>query len=141
MAKLASRMVDLAIHAAKMSNLCVLLFCLIYIVLLERVLAGDNMLPQHRREEKFIKGPIPHTLITRAFGQSCSAGATYLAIWQRAGMRKRPEVSMPYTVTREWGLADRSVRRALVLLKEARLITIRRRPGNSPVVTLLDPER
>jgi len=94
--------------------------------------------PRHRPGQMFLKGPVPQPWLSRAStlpGKSLHIG---IAIWFLAGIARSRTIRLSGRVTTAFG-ADRHAKyRALRWLENARLITVSRRPGCSPRITLLD---
>jgi hypothetical protein len=58
--------------------------------------------------------------------------------WHLAGWNRSAEFELPLDDWAEFGLSRFSAARGLGELERAELITVRRMPGRSPVVTILD---
>lgn len=85
----------------------------------------------------FLKGPIPWAWLARAAGLPGDALKVGIAIWLWVGMTCSRTVRVS---SRGFPLpASRSaVYRGLVALERANLVTVQRRRGHAPVVTVLD---
>lgn len=95
--------------------------------------------PRHKRGEPFLKGPIPLDWLGRAAGlRGKSPVVVALALWFQAGVDKRRTVSLTGSLLGRFGSKRHSGYRGLVKLEQAGLVSVDRRPGRSPVVTLLD---
>jgi hypothetical protein len=95
--------------------------------------------PTPTKGDPFLKGPIPLTWLEAAAclpGKSLHAG---LALWFAAGLARSASVPLSNISGVRFGL-DRSAKyRALAWLEKAGLITVERKLGRAPVVTLLSP--
>lgn len=100
----------------------------------------DNVMgpPRHRPGQKFLKGPIPLTWLTRAAalpGKSLHVGLT---IWFLAGLTQSRTVKLSSIGAASFGVDRYAKYRALRWLEEAGLIVVDRKVGRSPRVTLID---
>ncbi len=94
--------------------------------------------PRHGPGERFLKGPVPCAWLQRAArlpGKPLHVG---IALYQRAGMEKSDTVKLSNGVLEDWGIDRYAKRRALKDLEIAGLVSVKRRHGRSPVVTILD---
>ncbi len=86
----------------------------------------------------FIKGPIPLAWITAAAtlpGKSLHVG---LALWYLAGLKKTKTFALGNRVLKKFGVDRKAKGRCLKLMERAGLISVVRRAGCNPTVTLLD---
>ena len=91
--------------------------------------------PGPAKGERFLKGPVPLAWLEAAArlpGKSLHAG---IALWYAAGLARSASVSNLSGV--RFGLDRNAKYRALAWLEEAGLITVERKLGRAPVVTLL----
>jgi|TARA_B100002003_G_scaffold53117_1_gene48345 DNA-binding transcriptional ArsR family regulator len=109
---------------------------------IEQLRLGGNpiagAIPKHKNKEHFLKGPVPLNWIA---GAACCGGrALHVAIilWYRVGLEKKPTVKIPRWVADKFGLSRYSKTRGLRALEQAGLVSVIRRQGCSPLVTLLD---
>lgn len=96
--------------------------------------------PRHRAGSHFLKGPVPLTWLETAArlpGKSLHAG---LALWYAAGLLKSASVPLSNISGLRFGIDRNAKYRALEWLERAGLITVERKLGRAPIVTLLDPE-
>ena len=94
--------------------------------------------PRHRPGERFLLGPVPWAWVQRAAqlpGKPLHVG---IALYQRAGMEKSDTVKLSNGVLEDMGVDRYAKRRALKDLEKAGLVSVKRRHGRSPVVTILD---
>lgn len=94
-------------------------------------------LPRPRRAERFIKGPIPLSWVTTAAqlgGKCCQVGN---ALWYVAGLQRSGAVKLSYAILELFGVDRWTYYRALDALAAAKLVSVERACGKSPVVTLL----
>ncbi len=88
--------------------------------------------------EKFLKGPIPMSWLSKAArlkGQALHVG---MALWFLAGIKRNGTVALASSVLEDLGVSRYSEYRALRELEDAGLITVDRHNGRNPVVTILD---
>ena len=87
--------------------------------------------------ERFLKGPVPMSWLSRAAALRGKALHVGLAVWHLVGMRKSATVSLSRRVLAELGVRRHASYRALKSLEAAGLVSISRRPGCLSRVTLL----
>jgi len=88
--------------------------------------------------EKFLKGPIPWSWLSKSAslkGQTLHVG---IALWLLAGIKRSQSVALSNLVLRDLGVSRFSGYRALHALESAGLISVYRHTGRNPVVTILD---
>lgn len=100
--------------------------------------AGKNQPPHHKKGEKFLKGPIPENWLALAAQLPGKALHVAMAIWFLAGIERKAVVKLSHTILRRWGVKRNAVYRALITLEAARLISVTRHRGQSPIVRILD---
>jgi hypothetical protein len=93
--------------------------------------------PRHRPGEPFLKGPIPWAWIARAAGLPGKALAVGLVLWREAGCRRARTVPLRLSAAAALGMHRDTAKRGLRALERAKLVTICRRPGRCPDVTIL----
>ena len=101
---------------------------------------GAPALPRHRRGEHFLKGPIPFRWLARA---ACCPGRALhvgILIWFRAFLTKTQPVTIPKHTREAFGLDRKALNRGIDALASAGLVRVERATGNSPRITVLDPE-
>jgi hypothetical protein len=94
--------------------------------------------PRPAPGEKFLKGPIPWSWLSKGAslkGQTLHVG---LALWFLAGMKRSQSVALSNSVLQDLGVSRYSGYRALQVLEGAGLISVDRHTGRNPVVTILD---
>ena len=64
-----------------------------------------------------------------------------LAVWYLAGLEKDWQVKLTWSVLARFGLSAYTGRRGLAALELAGLVTVERRPGCCPVVTIQDAKK
>ena len=93
--------------------------------------------PRHQIGEKFLKGPIPLKLISRATQLPGKAWHVYAAIWYVAGIKKNQTIKLSQQVLNEFCVNRFAKYRALEALAPAGLILYQSNDGKNPLVTLL----
>ena len=89
---------------------------------------------------QFLKGPIPWSWITCAMRLPGKALHVAVVLWQEAGFRKSRHVKFRMSKIDRVGFTRWTARRALVILEEAKLIKIDRKPGQLLQVEILEVE-
>jgi hypothetical protein len=91
---------------------------------------------QAHQDERFLEGPVPLAWLQTAArlpGRSLHVG---LLLWYVAGQSRAPTVHLSNTLCLRFGVDRNAKYRALILLEDAELITVKRKCGQSPVVTI-----
>jgi hypothetical protein len=94
--------------------------------------------PPKKSGIKFLKGPIPWSWLTKVANLSGKALHVGIALKLLVGLRKTNIVKMQSARLVELGVSRQCYSRALKELEDAHLITVDRRPGQTPLVTVLD---
>jgi hypothetical protein len=96
--------------------------------------------PRHRSGDHFLRGPIPMDWIyaaARATGHG-SGFKVAIALWYLSGLNRQSKtVKLSGSVLRDMGVERHAGYRGLAALEQAGLVSVERRSGQSPVVTLL----
>ena len=94
--------------------------------------------PRHKKGVHFLKGPVLLNWLARA--ACCSGKALHVAIilCYRAGLQKSDTIKVPGRTAKLFGLDRHAKTRGLKALERAGLVSITRRQGCSPQVTLLE---
>jgi hypothetical protein len=93
--------------------------------------------PRPRRGEKFLMGPVPWAWLQRASRLHGRALHVGIAVWFLAGFEKSATVPLAASVLRASGVTRWAAARGLRDLETAGLVTVERRSGRQPRVTLL----
>jgi hypothetical protein len=94
--------------------------------------------PRPPEGDSFLKGPIPLSWLAAAArlpGRSLHVG---LAIWCAAGRQRTHQVTLPNIDAGTFGLSRNTKYRALQWLEGAGLISVERKIGRAPIVTVLE---
>ncbi len=95
--------------------------------------------PRHRPGEFFLKGPIPLNWLQIAAHQPGKAIIVALELWFRAGVERNRTIRISLTNLQVAPKLSRSAAsRGLGALEEAGLVTVVRKSGRKPAVTLQD---
>lgn len=97
----------------------------------------EKRVPTKSRKGRFLKGPIPLNWLMEAAklpGKSLHVG---IVIWFKAGLTKSHSVSVPNGLLSTFGVDRHAKARALVSLESAGLISVKRKSGKNPVITIL----
>ena len=110
---------------------------------LKGVLPPKNGRPKPARQkkktgERFICGPIPLGWVSAASALPGAALSVGLALWYLAGLTKSRTVKLTGATLKIFGTERRAAYRALKGLEAAGLVTVKRHPGQAPLVTILD---
>ncbi len=95
----------------------------------------DRRPPRHKPGEKFLKGPVPWRWVETAAALPGKALAVGLAAWKEAGCRGVRTVPLNLSAL---AVPRRTAHRGLAALAGAGLVSVERRTGRPPLVTLLD---
>jgi hypothetical protein len=96
-------------------------------------------LPRHRGGEQFLCGPIPCDWLARAARLPGKALAVGVALWFKAGLSKRNAmVRLTGKLMEQFGIGRYAQYRGLKALEAAGLVSVERRRGCAPMVTILD---
>ena len=91
---------------------------------------------RQRRAGRFLKGPIPMSDIAAAAKLPGKVLAVYLAVRHRADLTRSAAVTLPASLMHELGVDKDALARALRQLEAAGLVTVERKRGRSPVITI-----
>mgnify|MGYP000220366669 CR=1 FL=1 len=101
----------------------------------------NNKAPKHGKGEFFLCGPIPWDWLSMA-AQKCGKGSALqvaLALWFLSGLNNRSAtVKLTSKTLKTLGVQRNSGYRGLQTLEKYGLISVVRKQGASPLVTLLD---
>ena len=90
------------------------------------------------RAPRFIKGPLPYDWFVATARLHTRALHVATALAFLVGIERRKDnLTLPYTLLREFGLDRHAARRALLEMEGAGLVTVVRGHGRSPVVSLV----
>ena len=93
--------------------------------------------PGPAKGERFLKGPVPFPWLEAAARLPGKSLQTGIALWYAAGLARSASVPLSNISGVRFGLDRNAKYRALAWLEEAGLITVERKLGRAPVVTLL----
>ena len=95
--------------------------------------------PSHKSGKKFLKGPIPYRWLEAAFrlpGRTLHVG---IQLWFLAGMNRSGTVPLSLSRFELLGISRHAATRGLAALERAGLVSVVRRAGRRPIVTLQNP--
>jgi len=95
--------------------------------------AGPSLRPRIRGR---LKGPVPLDWLQRAAQLSGKSLHVGVVLWYLAGLRKASTVSLPNGVLAEFGVDRHAKYHGLESLEKAGLVSVVRRTGRNPVITL-----
>ena len=101
-----------------------------------RPISSRQVLPRASIGERFLRGPIPLDWLTVAAQLPVKSLHVGVALWFEAGLRKAAVVPLSNVTGRLFGLDRNSKYRGLDWLAGAGLITVERKLGRAPVVTI-----
>ena len=84
----------------------------------------------------FLKGPIPLDWLTRANRLGGQTLAVAVALWFRYGITGKYEIKLTNTVLDQFGVSRWAAYRGLSKLESSGLVSVERRRGRSPLVTI-----
>lgn len=96
--------------------------------------------PRHKPGERFLRGPIPMKWLSAAAAASGhgSGFKVAIAIWYLSGLHRQARtVKLAGEALRDLDIKRHAAHRGLAALEKAGLVAVERRPGQSPVVTIL----
>jgi hypothetical protein len=100
---------------------------------------AKNYVLTAQRSQRFLKGPVPWPWIETAAKLPGKALAVGLALWRLAGAVKSNAIRLSNAEVEALGIDRNAKSRAIRDLERAGLITVERRPGCAPRVTILRP--
>lgn len=103
----------------------------------KRAMNGEKP-PRHRPGEKFLKGPVPWKWLSRAAIQPGRALHVAITIWFMAGIKNNRRMRLPSGILRDFSVSRYSEYRALNNLESAGLISVNRKRGRNPIITILE---
>jgi DNA-binding MarR family transcriptional regulator len=98
--------------------------------------AGKGDFEPYRERYRFLKGPVPMSWLASASKLGGKALAVGIALWRLAGATKSQTVILSTTEVATLGVDRNSKSRALRALEQAGLVSVERRPGCLPRVTI-----
>jgi hypothetical protein len=107
----------------------------------KRLATSQRRIPRTSNGQRFLRGPIPLDWLSAAAwlpGKSLHVG---VALWLEAGLRNSAVVPLSNLTGRHFGLDRNAKYRGLDWLEQAGLISVERKLGRAPIVTILDPDR
>lgn len=99
---------------------------------------SSTRLPRPKAGERFLKGPIPMGWLSAAARLPGKSLHVAIAIWFTASLNKSATVPLSNLAGLPFGLDRNAKYRALKWLEAERLVSIDRKLGRSPIVTLLE---
>lgn len=97
--------------------------------------------PKHKQGELFLCGPIPWNWLTTASNANGKGSAVQVAlgIWFLSGLNhKSATVKLTRKTLNQLGIERNAGYRGLKTLEKSGLVTVIRKPGSSPIVTILN---
>ena len=95
--------------------------------------------PPRPKGKRFLRGPVPLAWLVQAVGSRGRSLTMGLLLWHWAGMERRHTIRVRYGDLKLFKMNRFAAYRALEALESASLISVERKPGCSPLVTILDP--
>ena len=103
------------------------------------VKVAEERLPRPQSGRHFLKGPIPLDWLEIAAhlpGRSLHVG---VSLWFLGGVHRSRVIPLSNHTSRRFGLDRNSKYRGLEWLEQAGLISVQRKMGRAPIVTILEP--
>jgi DNA-binding transcriptional ArsR family regulator len=88
-----------------------------------------------RSRERFLKGPIPLEMLSRAARLPGKALAVYLVFRHQCDLTGRPTVTLPISLLKNFGVRRDAKLRALSELEKAGLVRVNKKMGRSARIT------
>lgn len=95
--------------------------------------------PRPRHRKKFLRGPIPLKWLSHAAMLPGRSLHVAIAVWFMAGLKNARIVPISNITALQFGLDRNAKYRGLEWLENANLISVERRAGRAPIVTILEP--
>ena len=95
--------------------------------------------PHHKSGDRFLRGPIPLNWLCAASVASGHGSGFKVAIvlWYLSGLNKQAKtIKLSGSVLRQLGTERHAAYRGLEALEKARLVSVERHVGRSPIVTI-----
>ena len=92
----------------------------------------------HKQPHQYLRGPIPLVWLSRA---ACIPGRVLhvaLALWHISKLRRSRTVKMQSRILLVFGISREVYYKSLERLEETGLVSVEKRPGSTPTVTILD---
>ena len=89
-------------------------------------------------KDGFLKGPVPLNWLAAAAALPGKTLHVGIAIWLAYGVLKKRRFPFTPKWHQRFSIGPRALRQSLQRLQAANLVRIERRPGSSPIITLLD---
>ena len=112
---------------------------------LNNALIGGNRTPPYqerkiegKRRNHFLKGPISLPWLMRASRLPGRAIVVGIVIWFRVGLCQSKTITLTTTILTLFGVDRHAKRRSLVSLEKAGLISVDRRTGKNPTITVIE---
>lgn len=100
----------------------------------------QNKAPRHKSGDTFLRGPVPMDWLNAAALASGSGSGfkVGIALWHLVGLNHNAKtVRLSGSMLRKMGVERHASYRGLNTLETAGLVSVERKPGQSPIVTLL----
>src|ERR1019366_9234451 len=102
---------------------------------------GSNPKKFKKIHSLFLKGPVPLDWLATAARSGGSSISVGVVIWFFAGLNKSETLQLRPKYLRMFGVSRFSSYRALQRLEAANLVTVKRKQGSSPEVTIIRLEK
>lgn len=91
-----------------------------------------------KRRGLFLKGPVPLDWLATAAGCGGKALAVAVLLWHRRGVTGSTDVSLARPLRDRFGISPSTFRRAVLALEQVNLVAVKRSPGCSHRLVILD---
>ncbi len=102
----------------------------------ERPPTSQRRIPRASKGQRFLRGPIPLNWLSAAAGLPGKSLHVGVALWLEVGLRNSAVVPLSNLTGRYFGLDRNAKYRGLDWLEQAGLISVERKPGRAPMVTI-----
>ena len=102
----------------------------------KRLPTSQRRIPRASKGQRFLRGPIPLDWLSAAAGLPGKSLHVGIALWLEAGLRNAAVVPLSNLTGRYFGLDRNAKYRGLDWLEQAGLISVERKLGRAPMVTL-----
>ena len=97
-----------------------------------------SRVPRHKPGELFLKGPVPLDWIERCLGAGHKAANVAFTLWFKANMNDCSTVRLTDQLLKRFCVTAETGRNVLKKMEEVGLVSVDRKRGRGPDVTILD---
>jgi hypothetical protein len=106
-------------------------------MLTKKLVLSNEKKKVFKKGQMFLKGPIPYPFLTKVANLPGKALHVAIAVLFLSGLTKSKTVTLKNSLLRELGVSRYSGYRALKKIEQVGLVSVLRKHGRNPIVTLL----